>query len=131
MDTQKNIFCAFAADELAAASGYHGNGETFVASITPEFNVFPWVSGSDYVMSTDDLLAFGGDGKFALWFDSSFQKGAQATNRLLLGTADCRQSGNFGVLLLKFGHSSDGIESEAVAEPSAKVKFKPFSTSYV
>ena len=131
MDTQKNIFCAFAADELAVASGYHGNGETFVASITPEFNVFPWVSGSDYVMSTDDLLAFGGDGKFALWFDSSFERGTSDQSPTF-GNRRLSTEWQFRCVAVEiWTFKRRGSKAKRSQSPRQKVKFKPFSTSYV
>lgn len=76
MDANQYVFGVFCTENLQVKSSYFGTGESFLAKIHPEFQTFQWTGkNSQFVLAKEDMLAFGGGGKFALWLDSSFEKG--------------------------------------------------------
>lgn len=58
--------------------GYYGDGETFLFTLLPVPNKFPWTEKNSYFQySNHECLAFGGGthGRFGLWMDSDFDDG--------------------------------------------------------
>ena len=78
MDTRRYVFGAFMNESLKPnGRNYFGNDECCVVSIFPQFNVYKWQPSNNeqFVLATDSFIGFGGGGAFALWLDSSFEKG--------------------------------------------------------
>ena len=91
MDANQHVFGAFSTEVLRVNSTYFGTGESFLAKLHPEFATFPWTGkNSQFVLAKEDMLAFGGGGKFALWLDSSFEKGTSDPGKLLTTRILCR-----------------------------------------
>jgi hypothetical protein len=79
MDANRHVFCGFCSEslEIHGPMQTFGNGECFVASVHPEFRVFPWRPGNEthFVMASDSFMAFGGGGGMAIWLDATFERG--------------------------------------------------------
>ena len=83
MDVNRGVFACFCSENLKPnGASYFGNGECWVASLSPRFQVFKWTPGSNeqFVLATDSFLAFGGGGTFALWLDAQFDRGTSEPN---------------------------------------------------
>ncbi|KAK9898890.1 TLD-domain-containing protein, partial [Cystobasidium minutum MCA 4210] len=87
-DMEGGIFGAYVNEAFKKSESYYGNGECFlwkVESFPPGDNfrvgpivrAFRWTARNDYIILSDSgfLSVGGGDGKFGLWLDSSFDKG--------------------------------------------------------
>ena len=69
---------AFSGDSWRDVGGkhYHGNGETFLFKVQPDFAVFHWTRANDhFVLAQHDCLAFGSDDA-GIYLDSSFEYGS-------------------------------------------------------
>mmetsp|Transcript_2609 Transcript_2609/g.2970 ORF Transcript_2609/g.2970 Transcript_2609/m.2970 type:complete len:553 (-) Transcript_2609:1293-2951(-) len=77
MDTRRHVFGVFCSEPLHLSRGsYYGTGETFLFKLRPQLSVYEWSGkNSQFILGGQDMIAFGGGGKFALWLDSSFEKG--------------------------------------------------------
>uniref|UniRef100_A0A7S3LLX4 Oxidation resistance protein 1 n=1 Tax=Aplanochytrium stocchinoi TaxID=215587 RepID=A0A7S3LLX4_9STRA len=77
MDTNQYVFGVFCSEPLQLSGGqYYGNGETFLVRFLPKFSVYKWTGkNSLFMIGTNEMIAFGGGGKFALWLDSGFERG--------------------------------------------------------
>ncbi|XP_006076869.1 oxidation resistance protein 1 isoform X12 [Bubalus kerabau] len=76
-DSDWQVFGAFASQPFKVSDGFYGNGETFVFTFCPEFEVFKWTGDNMFFIKGDmDSLAFGGGGgEFALWLDGDLYHG--------------------------------------------------------
>lgn len=64
-------------DPWRIEKAYYGNGEAFVFTIRPRLQVWRWAKKNSYFqLGTHDSIAMGGGGKFALYFDSMFERGS-------------------------------------------------------
>jgi len=81
MDMNQYVFGAFCNESLhMGGRTYYGTGESFVFQLYPHFRVHKWSGhGEEFCVSTNDMIAFGGGGKFALWLDGSFDRGSSET----------------------------------------------------
>jgi TLD len=75
--------CSRTTDRLTHASGsrYYGTGESFVfaADNSSEIDVYRWARSNHYFqLSSQDFLAVGGGGHFALWIDREITRGSTA-----------------------------------------------------
>jgi len=83
MDMKRSVFAAFCSETLKPnGTNYFGNGECWVASVSPHFQVHKWKPGNNeqFVLASDSFLGFGGGGTFALWFDAQFDRGTSEAN---------------------------------------------------
>ena len=70
----------------------YGTGESFVFTVLPTFKHYPWSgSNSEFILSRQDCIGFGGGGKFALTLDERFQRGSSDTSETYLNP--CLASG--------------------------------------
>ncbi|GBG31188.1 Oxidation resistance protein 1 [Hondaea fermentalgiana] len=78
MDMNRYVFGAFSNEALACGPRqYYGTGESFIFQLEPAFRCHHWSGGnSQFVLSTKDMLAFGGGGHFALFLDAMFEQGS-------------------------------------------------------
>ncbi len=82
-DRQGHVFGVFAPDPWKVHHKFYGTGETFVFKLAPELAVWHWnqAEHSDekrnnfFLFSTDDCIAVGGGGHFALWLDEDLLYG--------------------------------------------------------
>lgn len=97
MDTQQHVFGVFCSEPLHLSGGrYYGTGETFLVKFHPTFEVYKWSGmNSQFIIGTQDMLAFGGGGKFALWLDSSFEKGTSESGSPTFDSPCIASSENF------------------------------------
>ena len=79
MDEHRRTFGAFVAGEGIRgtdARGYYGGGETFLMQVHPDFAVHRWTArNSQFVVSAEEYLGFGGGGAFGLWLDGALCRG--------------------------------------------------------
>ena len=80
MDTNRNVlvgFCSESVDHPGNARKHIGTGESWVALVHPDFHVHTWQDGfpQEFVLASDEFFAFGGGSGFALWLDSTFERG--------------------------------------------------------
>lgn len=78
LDGQGSIFGAFSGDSWRDVGGkhYHGNGETFLFKVHPEFEVYNWTRANDhFVLASHDCLAFGSEDA-GIYLDSAFEFGS-------------------------------------------------------
>ncbi len=78
-DTGGAVFGAFAATGYRpdAAGRYSGTGEAFVFSVRPERKVYQWRRTNNFFhLCTNESLAIGGGGAFALFLDNMLWHGA-------------------------------------------------------
>ncbi len=81
MDRRRCVFGAFCSESLRAGGAggmsYYGTGESFLFQMEPAFRVHRWSGRNEQiVLSSKEVLAFGGGGKFALWLDAVFEHGS-------------------------------------------------------
>jgi TLD len=76
-DAKNYVFGAFVSQSWTRSeNNYFGTGETFVFSILPHFAVYPWSSKNVFfALGKYDCIALGGGNNFAIWLDSTLQRG--------------------------------------------------------
>lgn len=76
-DGGKAVFGCYTSVPWKSATHYYGNGEGFVFTLAPKFDVFKWSrTNSFFQLGSSDSIAVGGGGKFALFLDSMFERGS-------------------------------------------------------
>ncbi|KAI8474756.1 MAG: TLD-domain-containing protein [Monoraphidium minutum] len=75
------LFGAFTTEAWRVAPRFYGTGETFVFQLEPHRVMYPWrvkspVKNDYFSYSTQDCLAVGGQGRFALWVDADLARGS-------------------------------------------------------
>ena len=96
LDGGGHIFGAFVAEAWRNEGRYFGNGETFMYKVHPSFARYDWTrANAHFVLGSQDCVAFGGGGKFALYLDSSLEFGSSDSsptydNECLAGSHDFR-----------------------------------------
>lgn len=72
-DRKGYLFGCFVTEGWKAASKYFGTGETFVFQLEPSQKAYTWSHKNNYFLfCTQESLAVGGGGHFAIWIDSDF-----------------------------------------------------------
>jgi len=78
MDMNRFVFGAFCNEDFRnTGKVFYGTGESFIFRLLPDFRVHKWSGKNEQIcVSTNEMIAFGGGGKFALWLDASFNQGS-------------------------------------------------------
>mmetsp|Transcript_10734 Transcript_10734/g.20246 ORF Transcript_10734/g.20246 Transcript_10734/m.20246 type:complete len:164 (-) Transcript_10734:51-542(-) len=82
-DMQSHVFGVFAPDPWKVHHKFYGTGETFVFRLEPDIQFYQWNQrdhseekrNNFFMFSTDDCIAVGGGGHFALWLDEDLLYG--------------------------------------------------------
>ena len=70
------IFGCFVTEGWRSAAKYYGTGETFVFQLEPSQKAYSWSHKNNYFLfCTQESLAVGGGGHFAIWIDSDLSWG--------------------------------------------------------
>lgn len=76
-DGGKAVFGYYCSTPWKSSKTYYGNGEGFVFTLSPKFEVYKWSrANSFFQLGTVDSMAVGGGGKFALFLDSMLERGS-------------------------------------------------------
>lgn len=94
MDMNRYVFGAFSDEALkCGARQYYGGGESFIFQLEPSFRCHRWSGGNtQFVLSTREMLAFGGGGHFALFLDAMFEQGSSEPGSTTFESYDCLSS---------------------------------------
>lgn len=76
-DGGKAVFGYYCSVPWKSSKNYYGNGEGFVFTLVPKFEVYKWSrANSFFQLGGAESMAVGGGGKFALFLDSMFERGS-------------------------------------------------------
>eukprot|EP00475_Leptophrys_vorax_P037260 TRINITY_DN6399_c0_g2_i1.p2 TRINITY_DN6399_c0_g2~~TRINITY_DN6399_c0_g2_i1.p2 ORF type:complete len:410 (-),score=99.88 TRINITY_DN6399_c0_g2_i1:1255-2484(-) len=76
-DTEGYVFGAFVPERWQISSTQFGNGETFVFSVHPKLQIYPWTrANSFFAVAKSDYIAIGGGKHFAIWVTSGLRQGS-------------------------------------------------------
>merc|ERR1712144_180709 len=114
-DMQSHVFGVFAPDPWKVHHKFYGTGETFVFRLEPDIQFYQWNQrdhseekrNNFFMFSTDDCIAVGGGGHFALWLDEDLLYGnsskCQTFNNSCLASSEVFQVLNIEVWSLSEG----------------------------
>ncbi|UPR00937.1 TLD domain-containing protein [Chloropicon primus] len=116
-DMQSHVFGVFAPDPWKVHHKFYGTGETFVFKLEPEAEAaaYHWDQkehskeerNNFFMFSTDDCIAVGGGGHFALWLDEDLLYGNSCKSKTF--NNDCLSSSEvFQVLNIEVWRLSEG-----------------------
>ncbi|CAN8075464.1 unnamed protein product [Agarophyton chilense] len=72
-----SVFGAYTSVPWKSSKHYYGTGEAFVFTISPNLAVYKWSrKNSFFQLGSNESIALGGGGKFALFLDSMFDRGS-------------------------------------------------------
>ncbi|GBF88193.1 hypothetical protein Rsub_00905 [Raphidocelis subcapitata] len=76
-----HVFGAFTTEAWRVAPRFYGTGETFVFQLEPHRAMWPWrvrapVKNDYFIYATQECLAVGGQGRFAIWLDADLLRGS-------------------------------------------------------
>lgn len=80
---------------------YTGSGESFVFSLKPKVQCYPWTRNNTFFhICSQDSLAVGGGGHFALFLDSMLERGSSGPSSTFDNTCLASQS-NFDIVVVE------------------------------
>lgn len=102
LDSEGHVFGAFTHDSWHVGSHYFGNGESFLFTAHPSFNVYGWTgTNHHFQLASHDSIALGSGGHFGLWLDECFEFGSSGQSDTY-GNAPLGSADHFRVIRVEF-----------------------------